>query len=1016
MAPRHRIRRLITPLFCGLALLSLAMLPRPVAAQDIPASWQPLTGPGGRISYLAGTADGRALFATSVTGVNRREDQTQWYNSGTPARADALYYSGDGGETWQSVTNDLPPGSIAALHVEPDGVTVYVALYATGETATGHNGLWRSRNRGLHWEQVRLGRDDLLIRAIARGPDSPHLFLGATDSGQPTRSYVYRLTDGDPAWTAFEVQLPANGAASGNILADLVTLPSQNETLFMTTYGGDVFSSNDAGATWRTISTIAAVGETSGPAHFAIQPDGGRSGLLVRRQGSAGATRLVLERSTDRGLTWTRLEANGLPSVVGDPGSLAALPGGVFLLNTSAGTYRTTDNGVTWQPLEGALSSGGVADFVVVSGSASAATVIAATGYGLFVSHDSGALWSGLGSGLPYNSKIAGLLTHAARPDMVYAISDNRATWSAASPPPIWRSLDGGRRWQPAGQGLPDVPLTAWAIDPNDPDRLFVTSWDYVGRSADGGLSWQTTRLEVSSRRAIAVASADPNTVYLGGRPALRSTDGGLTWQPMPVRLSADAEQPADLTGFAVDPLDARHVWASLTTGVYESRDGGDTWAAHGLDGQGVDWLAGVPVQAEADAPPTGTDLYAGLTGGGVQRWAADTASWQPAQTGLPAASVLTAFAADPVTPGLLWAARDGGGVYRSADHGARWTNVAVGVGDNLGQALAINHAEQESVFLGTAAAGVWVRSANMVLAEAANTATAEPAATPTMDAASASVRSAGVDARIEVVWPHDWAPVESAQQANIGLRLFVPRSLALPACGWRPRVSVWRAIDMAPAERLGQAVQRTVDGQPFPYWELNDVDVSRANNPAHKLYFLVQVEGVDTATSIWTHGADPRTYFPQQDVPSGVVSSRVTDVDARIQIVWPHDETGSERPVSEATLANVVVAFFKHGTRLSVPVGWQPDAIVLYGAWNQEVGKPFAQKPDVQVRQAGAITYPVWEFNNVPVGRATDSQNRLYLWVTADGVQTYPNIWAHGADSRTYFPAQDEPVMGCVP
>ncbi len=38
--------------------------------------------------------------------------------------------------------------------------------------------------------------------------------------------------------------------------------------------------------------------------------------------------------------------------------------------------------------------------------------------------------------------------------------------------------------------------------------------------------------------------------------------------------------------------------------------------------------------------------------------------------------------------------------------------------------------------------------------------------------------------------------------------------------------MSVWRALDMDPAEPLGQAVQRTVDGQPFPYWELNDVDI----------------------------------------------------------------------------------------------------------------------------------------------------------------------------------------------
>jgi hypothetical protein len=1008
MVPRLCARSLLS-ILCGLALLALLPYPRASAGQTIPARWQSLGGPAGRISHLAGAADGRTLYAVSVTGVNRREDQTQWRERGTPARADALYGSTDSGATWQPVTNDLPPGPIAALYVEPDGNTLYVALNLAGDGQAARSGLWRSRDRGWHWEQVRLDREDLLIRAIARSPDGAHLLLGAVDTGPEPRSYVYRLTNGDAAWRVFEVFRTVNGDAPrpGSVLAALVMHPTQADTLYLTTHGGDVLVSGDAAASWRLVS---AGDEASGPGRIAFAPDGTGSGLLVRRQGSAGTARLTLERSADGGLTWQSVSATGL-SLTGEPRSLAALPRGVYLLNTSAGSYRTIDGGLNWQPLEGALSSGGVAEFLLIPGG-----VVAATGYGLFSSQDSGALWSPLGGGLPANSKIAGLLSHSARPDLLYAISDNRAAWTAAAPPVIWRSLDGGRRWHPAAQGLPDVPLTAWTLDPADPDRLVVASWDHVAVSTDGGLSWETSRLESSNRQAIAIAPSDPATVYLGGRPALRSTDGGRTWQTAPVRTAGEAEQPADLTGLAVDPADARHLWASLTTGVYESRDGGATWQPHGLAGQPVRWLAVAAPEPQDETQAVAYALYAGIADSSLQRWTPETASWQPAQAGLPAGSTLTVFAADPVTPGLLWAARDGGGVYRSEDDGATWTPVGIGVGDNLGQALAINHGEPESVFLGTAAAGVWVLSANPVLDEAARATSANPAATRTLDAASAATRSAGIDARIEVVWPHAWAPVESAQRANIGLRLFMPRSLDLPACGWRPRVSVWRAVDMDPAEPLGHAVQRTVDGQPFPYWELNDVDISRANDPGHKLYFLVRVEGVDTATSVWAHGADPRTYFPQQDVPSGIASGQVTDVDARIQIVWPHDEAGNERPVTEAGLANVVVVFFKHGTRLSVPVGWQPEAVVLHGAWNQEVGKQLPRTPAVQVRQGGAITYPVWEFNDVPVGRATDPQNRLYLWATAEGVLTYPTIWAHGADSRTFFPAQDEPVMGCLP
>ncbi len=214
----------------------------------------------------------------------------------------------------------------------------------------------------------------------------------------------------------------------------------------------------------------------------------------------------------------------------------------------------------------------------------------------------------------------------------------------------------------------------------------------------------------------------------------------------------------------------------------------------------------------------------------------------------------------------------------------------------------------------------------------------------------------------------------------------------------------------------MKEAEQRTVDGQPFPYWEANDVDVSQARDGTAKLYFLVQVDGVDTATSVWAHAADARTFFPEQLVPSGLATGSIEAVDARIQIVWPHDTEGVQRGVGEATLANVMVTLFKHGTRLSVPRNWRPAGITLYGAWNAEVARPLATTAIATTRQSGAITYPVWEFNDVPVDRAIDPANRLYLWVEVAGVQSYPTVWAHGVDSRTYFPTKDEPIQGCLP
>ncbi len=975
-------------------LLSLLM-PQRAAAQGIAVNWQPLAGPAGPLTHLAAAPDGTTVYAVAAGGVHRREDETQWFDRFRFSYAEALYRSNDRGATWQPATNDLPPGTITALAVDRTNGDVLVGLVASGDAFTRRSGLWRSSDRGTNWAQVPLGRDDLIVRAIVRDAYGTALFLGAITAGKYPDSYVYRYADGQ--WQA--VQALRYEQRPGSILMTLMASPSDPNRLYLLTAGGDVFVSSDGGQSWALSPRPDDTTPAARPAALAIRPELPSSLLLVRE--GAQDEPPAIYRSSDGATTWRRLAAQGLPAGV-RINELAALPGGIYVLSTSAGAYRSTDQGLTWVLLEGPLGSGVVTDFVVLPPLTprEGTTVLVATGHGLFISRDNGALWQPYGTGLPFNSKIAGLLTHPGRPGLVFAVSDNRMASPKAAAPAFWRSVDGGKSWAPASQGLLDAQITAWASDPADPATVYLASWERFYRSNDAGASWETSRLEFGGHTALAVAPAEPAVLYLGGRPALRSTDGGATWQAIPVRLADEAQQRGEVVGLAVHPADAAHVWAALSDGVFESRDGGQSWQAAGLAGRELLWLARSAPAADASTGE-GPTLYAGIRNDGIYR-RQPGGDWVPINTGLPAESTVVAFLADPRSPGLLWAARDGGGLYRSDDDGETWRNVAVGMGDNLTQALAADYSAGNAIFAGTATAGVWTSSG------------ARPA-TPTPISGSPEGRS-GVDARIEIVWPHNWAPVQEARLANIGLRLFLPGSLLPPSCSWRPKVSIWRALDTAPAEPLAEAEQRTVDGQPFPYWVLNDVDVSQATDPSRKLYFMVRVEGVDTATSIWAHGTDPRTYLPRPEVPSGIATEAIDAVDARIQIVWPHDETGAERPVTEATLANVSVTFFKHGTRLSVPVGWRPAGVTLYGAWNQEVGKPLARQAQVITRQAGVITYPTWEFNNIPVARAGNPENKLYLWVIAEGVRTYPTIWSHGADARTFFPFKDEPIQGCVP
>jgi len=42
---------------------------------------------------------------------------------------------------------------------------------------------------------------------------------------------------------------------------------------------------------------------------------------------------------------------------------------------------------------------------------------------------------------------------------------------------------------------------------------------------------------------------------------------------------------------------------------------------------------------------------------------------------------------------------------------------------------------------------------------------------------------------------------------------------------------------------------------------------VSLANDPLNRLTFWVTVDDITTYSSVWAHGADARTIFPQPDV-----------------------------------------------------------------------------------------------------------------------------------------------------
>ncbi|HEY53934.1 MAG TPA: YncE family protein [Caldilineae bacterium] len=292
---------------------------------------------------------------------------------------------------------------------------------------------------------------------------------------------------------------------------------------------------------------------------------------------------------------------------------------------------------------------------------------------------------------------------------------------------------------------------------------------------------------------------------------------------------------------------------------------------------------------------------------------------------------------------------------------------------------------------------------------------TATPTTTPSPSPTATPTQQPSIIAKIEIVWPHGGAPVSEAKLANITAHLYEDELLNPVACAFDQPVRLWTTLNNAPARltAIGQPRQVKENGRVFTVWDFNDIDVSAANDPQNVLNFFVTVDGYATRRNIWTHGADARTHSPQQDTPSDVTHNLPPAIDAKIEIVWPHDNA----PITEAHYANISSILFEQDTLKALGSGVLPRPPVrLFSSVNNGINKERQQVPLGQPRviDGDQFDYLVWDFNDIDISAANDPDNHIYFWLEVEGVTSATNIWTHGASGLTMAPEQDVPARSC--
>lgn len=177
-------------------------------------------------------------FVTSVL-VDPADHDTIWAG----VEIDGVFRSTDGGDTWTSLRkgmHDLDVHDMTLAATRPPRLFVSTA----GE-------MFLSDDRGDTWHPV--GTRDKWPLPYARGmavktDDPTVLYAGCGETTTGERGFVLRTTDFGQRWETLPLPVPANATVWG-----MATHPADAGRIVAFTLFGEVFVTEDAGASWRKI-------------------------------------------------------------------------------------------------------------------------------------------------------------------------------------------------------------------------------------------------------------------------------------------------------------------------------------------------------------------------------------------------------------------------------------------------------------------------------------------------------------------------------------------------------------------------------------------------------------------------------------------------------------------------------------------------------------------------------------------------------------------------------------------
>ncbi|MEO8025769.1 MAG: IPT/TIG domain-containing protein [Bryobacteraceae bacterium] len=278
---------------------------------------------------------------------------------------------------------------------------------------------------------------------------------------------------------------------------------------------------------------------------------------------------------------------------------------------------------------------------------------------------------------------------------------DNNVAYLGAADGGVWKTRDGGSTWIPLTDDQPSLSTGAIAIDPKNPDIVYVGTGEQnnagdsfygagILKSSDGGQTWKNivgpfNRLKIG---ALAIHPDDTNVILAGSSAGgvFRSDDAGETWTNVLGTVQASS--------IVFHPQNHNTVYAGLgraqvstRNGIYRSDDGGLTWKLSGTSGLPSANIGRITLAVTAAAP---NNLYAAFADGssariganlGVFRSTDQGTTWQQLTSVPEYCSSQCWYAMEikvhPTNPDVIFLG--GLNILRSLDGGITWRVLGAG-------------------------------------------------------------------------------------------------------------------------------------------------------------------------------------------------------------------------------------------------------------------------------------------------------------------------------------------------